>query len=106
MKKKGLLLFASCLLSLCACEIRGVPSLSSNNNDVSDSTDDDNEENNDNSNNNNTDIGEATDDFGKNAVKLSFKSASSFEYLKTLNNKQELITQMVNWTIAAPAIVQ
>ena len=101
MRKKGLLLLASCLLSLCSCEIRGVPKIISGNDDYDDVTDTDNTNNNNNSSNNdndgednsnnNSNIGEATDDFGKNAVKLSFKSASSFEYLKTLNNKQVTI---------------
>ena len=31
------------------------------------------------------------EEFGKNAVKLSFKSAASFEYLQTLNNKEVTI---------------
>ncbi|MCR5309683.1 MAG: hypothetical protein K6E21_06215 [Bacilli bacterium] len=92
MKKKGLLFFIGCLLSLCACEIRGVPTIKNNynnNNDVIDNSNEGNKE--EGSNNNNEDIGEATDDFGSNAVKLSFKSAASFDYLKTLNNKQVTI---------------
>ena len=33
----------------------------------------------------------ANEEFGKDAVKLSFKSAASFEYLQTLNNKEVTI---------------
>lgn len=82
MKRKGLLFFAACLLSLCACEIRGVPSTNSNNGSS-------NESNTSNQNNNNASY--SNDDFGNNAVKLSFKSAASFEYLKTLDNKEVTI---------------
>lgn len=88
MKKKGLLFFVGCLLSLCACELRGAPSFSSDPEEEETSSQNDNNPNEE-GNNNNVDY--AQDDFGKNAVKLSFKSAASYEYLQTLNNKQVTI---------------
>ena len=88
MKKKGLLFFVGCLLSLCACELRGVPSISS---DPEEEETNSQNENNSNEEGNNNNVDYAQDDFGKNAVKLSFKSAASYEYLQTLNNKQVTI---------------
>ena len=82
MKRKGLLFLTACLLSLCSCEIRGVPTVKDNNSS--------NEQNSDNNNSNNN-ANVADDNFGKNAVKLSFKSAASYEYLQTLNNKEVTI---------------
>ena len=79
MKRKGLLFFAACLLSLCACEIRGVPSGNSNSSSSSENGTTTSNEN------------YANEEFGKDAVKLSFKSAASFEYLQTLNNKEVTI---------------
>ncbi|MBO7615413.1 MAG: hypothetical protein J6T15_06970 [Bacilli bacterium] len=92
MKKKGLLFFVGCLLSLCACELRGVPKITIKQNEEEDTpTQKETNPNQDDDINNNNNVDYASDDFGKNAVKLSFKSAASFEYLQTLNNKEVTI---------------
>ena len=93
MKKKGLLFFVGCLISLCACELRGVPKITIKQNEENEDTPAQKETNPNQEDdfNNNSNIDYASDDFGKNAVKLSFKSAASFEYLQTLNNKEVTI---------------
>lgn len=91
MKKKGLLFFVGCLLSLCACELRGVPKISIKQNEEEDTPTQKETNPNQEDDINNSNIDYASDDFGKNAVKLSFKSAASFEYLQTLNNKEVTI---------------
>ena len=87
MKKKGLLFFVGCLLSLCACEIRGVPSIKPKQKEDNTPSQKENNSSGEGNNNTSSDI----EEFGKNAVKLSFKSAASFEYLQTLNNKEVTI---------------
>lgn len=72
MKKRGLLFLIAGLFALSACKTTsgsGISSLIGGGDNIP----------------------TATDDFGKDAVKLSFKGASSFEYLSTLNGKEVTI---------------
>lgn len=72
MKSKLLLLLLCGIFGLCSCDSISNGSNSTNNGE-------------------NNDIQENTSDFGKDALKLSFKSASSYDYLKTINGKEVAI---------------
>lgn len=99
MKSKGLLIILLGMFTISGCNAAPTNTDNTNKNGDNNASISDGDNNNDNSNDdgkndsddNNRNQGPSVLDFGKDAVQLSFKSASSFEYLNTIKDQQVAI---------------